>query len=82
MPQSMEDIISDHIAIHLGWYAMGSPVFRRATPDEVAAHAANHPEAHAKIHEDVEQNLVERASRGKLPAGYEPLRTSLNTDAA
>jgi hypothetical protein len=78
----MEEVVSDHVAIHLGWYAMGGPVFRRASAEEIAVHAAKHPEAHAKIREDVERNLAERASRGRLPTGYEPLRSAEDTDAA
>jgi hypothetical protein len=78
----MEDVIDDHVAIHIGWYAMGGRVFRRATTDEVTAHQLNHPEAHARIREDVARNLAERASWGMLPAGYEPLHLAEDTSAA
>lgn len=81
-PMSMDAIIDHQVEVRLGHLAAAGPVFRKATPEEAAAFQQRSPEAYQKLRENVEANLVERASWGTLPAGYEPLRAVEDTDAA
>jgi hypothetical protein len=79
-PSSTDRIIDHQLAVQIGFRAAAGYVFRAASPEEVAAHAQNHPAAHARLRQNVEENLAERASWGQLPEGYTPPVLAENSD--
>lgn len=57
-PQTTEDVIERHMAVRIGRLTAFGMVFRAATEEEVLAHEERNPEAHARLLDNVIENLA------------------------